>query len=53
MERWRAVLDEVAATQTMLALWGKHVKKNPYAFGIELARCCVSVCPHRQWHYSA
>jgi hypothetical protein len=40
MRHWRAVLDEVAADQTMLALWGKYVKKNPYASGIELAQCC-------------
>lgn len=40
MERWRAVLDEVATDQTMLALWGKYVKKNFYASDIELAQCC-------------
>lgn len=40
MARWRPVLDEVAADETMLALWGKYAKKNPYAAGIELAQCC-------------
>lgn len=38
--RWETVLDEVATDQTMLALWGKYMKKNPYASGIELAQCC-------------
>ena len=40
MKRWQTVLDEVATDRTMLALWGKYVKKNPYASGIELAQCC-------------
>lgn len=40
MERWRAVLDEIATDQTMLAFWGKYVKKNFYASDIELAQCC-------------
>ncbi len=40
MKRWRAVLDEIAADQAMLTLWGKYVKKNPYASGIELVQCC-------------
>lgn len=40
MTRWRPVLDEVAADKAMLALWGRYVKKNPYAAGIELAQCC-------------
>lgn len=40
MARWQMVLDEVASDQTMLALWDKYVKKNPYASGIELAQCC-------------
>lgn len=40
MVRWETVLDEVATDQTMLALWGKYAKNNPYAAGIELAQCC-------------
>lgn len=40
MVRWQAVLDEVASDQTMLTLWDKYVKKNPYASGIELVQCC-------------
>ena len=40
MKRWRAVLDEIAADQAMLTLWGKYVKKNLYASGIELVQCC-------------
>lgn len=40
MARWQTVLDEVATDQTMLALWGKYAKKNPYAADIELAQCC-------------
>lgn len=40
MVRWQAVLDEVVVDQTMLALWDKYVKKNPYASGVELAQCC-------------
>ncbi|OFK23044.1 hypothetical protein [Olsenella sp. HMSC062G07] len=39
MERWQIVLNEVSADQTMLAFWGKYVKKNLYASGIELAQC--------------
>lgn len=38
--RWETVLDEVATDQTMLALWGKYAKSNPYAAGIELTQCC-------------
>lgn len=40
MARWQTVLDEVTTDQTMLALWGKYAKKNPYAADIELAQCC-------------
>jgi hypothetical protein len=40
MARRRPALDEVAADKAMLALWGKHAKKNPHAAGIELAQCC-------------
>lgn len=40
MAQWEQVLDEVAADQTMLALWTKYVNKNPYAAGIELPQCC-------------
>lgn len=38
--RWRLVLDEVATDKAMLAQWGRYVKKNPYAAGIELMQCC-------------
>lgn len=40
MKRWHTVLDEVATDRMMLAFWGKYVKKNPYASGIELTQCC-------------
>lgn len=40
MAHWQTILDEVATDKAMLALWGKYVKKNPYASGIELAQCC-------------
>lgn len=40
MAQWEQALDEVAADQTMLALWTKYVNKNPYAAGIELPQCC-------------
>ena len=40
MTRWQEVLDEVATDKTMLALWSKYAKKNPYAADIELAKCC-------------
>ena len=40
MARWQTVLDEVTTDQTMLALWGKYAKKNPYAADIELVQCC-------------
>nr|WP_083655383.1 nucleotidyl transferase AbiEii/AbiGii toxin family protein [Vaginimicrobium propionicum] len=40
MTWWQEVLDEVATDKTMLALWSKYAKKNPYAAGIELAQCC-------------
>ena len=43
MARWQTILDEVATDQTMLALWGKYAKKNPYAADIELAQCCETV----------
>lgn len=38
--RWQPILYEVAADRMMLALWGRYVKKNPYASGIELTQCC-------------
>lgn len=38
--RWRLVLDEVATDKAMLTQWGRYVKKNPYAAGIELMQCC-------------
>lgn len=40
MAQWRFVLDEVASDSTMLALWAKYTKKNPYASGLELGECC-------------
>lgn len=40
MAQWEQVLSAVASDQAMLALWAKYAKKNPYATGIELARCC-------------
>ncbi len=40
MAKWRQVLDEVASDDTMLALWAKYAKKNPYASGIKLPQCC-------------
>lgn len=38
--RWREVLDEVENDATMLSLWSKYVKKNPYAVGVSLQECC-------------
>ena len=40
MAQWEQVLNDVSSDQAMLALWAKYAKKNPYATGIELARCC-------------
>ncbi|MCH3947268.1 MAG: nucleotidyl transferase AbiEii/AbiGii toxin family protein [Olsenella sp.] len=40
MARWRPALDEAATGKAVLALWGKHAKKNPHAAGIGLAQCC-------------
>ncbi len=37
---WEAVLDEVADDATMLSLWGKYVRKTPYAKGLTLPERC-------------
>lgn len=52
MDQWRNVLDDVESDQAMLAAWKKYVKKNPYAYGIELCQCCETarMILSSMWH---